>query len=120
MQDFTKLRVWASSVELAEHVYRITSNFPRSERYGLSSQMRAAVVSVSSNIAEGAGRRGGADTARFLQIAIGSVCEVDSQARVAQRLGILPEGGGLLEEVNSLRRQLIRLKESVERDLAAP
>ncbi len=77
--------------------------------------MRAASISVSSNIAEGAGRRGGADTARFLQIAIGSVCEIDSQVRVAHRLGLAPDVSELLAEIDSLRRQLIRLNDSVQR-----
>lgn len=116
MQDFRKLRVWNASVDLAEHVYGVTAGFPRSEQFGLISQMRAAAISVSSNIAEGTRRRGGSDTARFLQIAIGSVCEIDSQMRVAHRLGLAPDVSELLAEIDSLRRQLIKLKDSVERD----
>ncbi len=114
MQDFTKLKVWEASVQLAESVYQATAGFPPSERYGLSTQMRRAAVSVSSNIAEGVGRRGGSDTSRFLQIAIGSASEIESQVRVAHRLGILADQEGLLSDVISVRRQLIRLQARVD------
>jgi four helix bundle protein len=114
VQDFTRLRVWEASVHLAERIYEVTDTFPSSERFGMVMQMRRAAVSVSSNIAEGVGRRGGPDTSRFLQIAIGSASEIESQVRVAHRLGMLDNEEGLLGDVISVRRQLIRLQEKVE------
>jgi four helix bundle protein len=114
VQDFTKLRVWEASVQLAENIYRATAGFPPSERLGLSSQMRRAAVSVSSNIAEGVSRRGGPDTSRFLQMAIGSASEIESQVRVAHRLGMLEDEERLLIDVISVRRQLIKLQERVD------
>lgn len=114
VQDFKKLNVWTSSVDLSELIYRATASFPSAERFGLVSQMRASSVSISSNIAEGAGRRGGADTARFVQIAIGSVCELESQVLVAERLGLFQPSEALLDQVDKVRRQLIRLMASIE------
>lgn len=68
MQDLRKLKVWEKAHSLTLDVYRATRSFPREEMYGLTSQMRRAAVSVGSNIAEGACRRGDADFGRFLQI----------------------------------------------------
>jgi four helix bundle protein len=113
MQDFRKLKVWDASVALAENIYRMTSDFPPAQRFGLRSQLRSAAVSISSNIAEGAGRRTNPDTAHFLQIAIGSSCEVESQVLVSNRLGLLPDPGELLDEIDHVRRQLIRLVQSL-------
>jgi four helix bundle protein len=113
VQDFKKLRVWHASVDLAEVVYRATEGLPAAERYGLVAQMRSAVISISSNIAEGSGRRGGADTARFLQIAIGSASELECQVLVANRLGLIIESEPIAAGAESLRRQLIRLLDRV-------
>ena len=74
-------------MELAELVYAITGQFPRHEQYGLTAQTRRAVVSVSSNIAEGAGRWSAADFARHVTYAMGSLNEVESQLLLAERLG---------------------------------
>ena len=113
MQDFRKLRVWQSSVDLAEAIYRATESLPASERFGLTAQRRSAVISISSNIAEGAGRRGGADTARFLQIAIGSASELEGQVLVGGRLGLISQAEMIAPQVERVRRQLIRLVERV-------
>ncbi len=77
MQDFTKLRVWERSHELALKVYGNTRSFPKAEQYGIISQMRRASVSIPANIAEGCGRAGTAEFSRFLQIAIGSASELE-------------------------------------------
>jgi four helix bundle protein len=113
MQDFRKLRVWHQSVDLAASIYSITSDFPRTERFGITSQMRSAALSISSNIAEGSGRDGPKDMARFLQMAIGSTSELESQLLVANRLGLVGATGELLDDVDKLRRQLIRLRDHV-------
>ena len=85
MFNFEKLDVWQKSIDFADLVYRTTSSFPADERFGLTSQMRSAAVSVSSNIAEGSSRISRADFARFLEIATGSVFEVVSEGFVARR-----------------------------------
>ena len=87
MQDFRRLRVWVDSVDMAALVYRATEALPRSERYGLRAQVRASAVSVSSNIAEGCGRRSNRELLTFLYIAAGSVKELACQLRIATDLG---------------------------------
>jgi four helix bundle protein len=91
MFNFEKLEVWKKAVDFADFVYVTTRAFPDSERFGLTSQMRRAAVSISSNIAEGTSRHSKDDYARFLEIATGSVFEVVSQSYLAQRQGYLSE-----------------------------
>lgn len=91
MFNFERLEVWHKSIEFADRVYRITRSYPDEERFGLTSQMRRAAVSVSSNIAEGSARFSKADSARFVEIATGSVFEVVSQSFISRRLTLLNE-----------------------------
>ena len=91
MFNFEKLEVWRKAIDFADFVYITTRTFPDSERFGLTSQMRRAAVSISSNIAEGTSRHSKDDYARFLEIAAGSVFEVVSQSYLAQRQGYLSE-----------------------------
>jgi four helix bundle protein len=89
MGNFRELLVWKRAQDLALDVYRSTSSFPKEERYGLTAQMRRAAVSVSSNIAEGCGRQGDRELARFLQIARGSVRELECQLLLSRELGYI-------------------------------
>ena len=73
-------------MDLAEAVYQVTAEFPAVERFGLSSQLRRAAVSIVSNIAEGRGRRSTKDFKRFVDIAYGSLCELETQLQLAERL----------------------------------
>jgi len=91
MFSFERLDTWQKSIDFADLVYRISRAFPDDERFGLTSQMRRAAVSVSSNIAEGSARFSQADFARFLEIATGSLFEVVSQSFVSRRQGFLSE-----------------------------
>ena len=77
MQDFKKLKVWERGHHLALAIYKTTARFPKEELYGLTSQMRRAAASIVSKIAEGRGRAGGADFARFLHMATGSAYELE-------------------------------------------
>lgn len=77
MQDFKNILVWQKAHELVKLIYETTSLFPSHELYGITSQLRRAVVSIPANIAEGAGKGTNADFCRFLQIAFGSACEVE-------------------------------------------
>jgi four helix bundle protein len=88
---FERLDVWKKSIDFADLVYRLTRAFPKDERFGLTSQMRRAAVSVSANIAEGSARFSKADFAHFLEIAAGSVFEVVSQSFISRRQGFLAE-----------------------------
>src|SRR3989344_4678329 len=85
MSHYRELTVWQKSMDLVVAVYRYTQTFPESERYGLTSQMRRAAVSIPSNIAEG-GRRRGKDTVHFLKISFGSASELDTQLEIGRRL----------------------------------
>ena len=77
MRDFRNLQVWGKSHDLTLTIYELTSEFPRNEIYGLTSQIRRACASIPTNIAEGCGRESPADFARFLQIAMGSASETE-------------------------------------------
>ena len=89
MRDFRDLDVWKKAVDLAEKIYDVTIKFPKEEIYGLTSQLRRAAVGVSSNIAEGFGRRTDKDFTQFLYNAFGGVKEIESQLIIAGRLGYL-------------------------------
>lgn len=86
MRDFRQIRVWVKAHELALEIYRTTASFPREELYGLTSQMRRSSASIPANIAEGYGRGGNAELARFLQMGMGSAYEVEYHALLARDL----------------------------------
>ena len=89
MRDHTKLRAFELADEVALLAYRVTSRFPKEERYGLTSQIRRAAVSVPSNIVEGCARDSQSDYLRFLYIAFGSLKELRYQLSLSNRLGFL-------------------------------
>ena len=88
-QNYRDLIAWQKAMDLVEHVYAATKAFPGDERYGLTMQLRRAVVSVPSNIAEGQGRRSRNEFVHFLSVAHGSLREVETQLLIAVRLGYL-------------------------------
>jgi len=90
MRDHSKLRAFELADDLVLVVYVATKDFPRDEQFGLTSQMRRAVVSIASNIVEGCARKSEADFLRFLDMAYGSAREVEYQICLAHRLGYLP------------------------------
>jgi len=83
------LDVWKKSMDLVELIYSVTSQFPSDERFGLVSQMRRAAVSIPSNIAEGAARKGDKELIQFLMIAIGSLSELETQYLISVRLNFV-------------------------------
>ena len=85
-KSFRELKVWRLSMDLTMLIYEVTSDFPKHEIYGLTSQMRRAAVSISSNIAEGAGRQSRRDFRQFVITARGSTCELHTQVLIASRL----------------------------------
>jgi len=109
MHDFRQLDVWEESVLVAEAVYRLTSEFPNEERFGLTTQTRRAAVSVSSNIAEGAGRGRSKEMAQFLRIALGSLSELETQIEIACRLGYLSSDQVSELALGALRRRVFKL-----------
>ena len=91
MQNFRKLKVWEKGHALTLAVYRATVKFPREELYGLASQIRRASASIPANIAEGCGKGGKAELARYLQVAMGSASEVEYHLLLARDLGYFNE-----------------------------
>jgi four helix bundle protein len=89
MQDFRKLEVWQKSHRLALNVYAITTDFPKTEIFGVTSQARRAAVSIAANIAEGSARRGDKEFARFLHISLGSASELEYFSILFGDLGLL-------------------------------
>ena len=96
--SFERLDVWQKSRELAKAIYQITKDFPPDERFGLTSQIRRAAISVSSNIAEGCSRHQPKDKSRFTEIAYGSLLEVLNQLILSADVEILT-----VEKVNEIR-----------------
>jgi len=89
MRDFRELKVWEKGHRLTLDVYRTTAGFPREELYGLTAQLRRSSASVPANIAEGCGRSGDAELARFMLIAMGSASELEYHLLLAHDLNIL-------------------------------
>jgi four helix bundle protein len=87
VKTYQDLMAWQKAMDLAEHVYRQTADWPDHERFGLVGQTRRAAVSVAANIAEGYARRADGELARFLRIAQGSLAEVETCALLSARLG---------------------------------
>lgn len=87
VRSYRELKVWQKGIELVKMVYGMTQSFPKSEIYGLSSQMQRAAVSIASNIAEGQGRQHTGEFRQFLHVALGSAAELDTQLVVAVELG---------------------------------
>jgi four helix bundle protein len=109
------LLVWQESIVLAELVYRLTGSFPTEERFGLTTQMRRAAVSVSSNIAEGAARATSKEFANYLSIARASLAELDTQAILAQRFGFLPKADQLITQIRRTGQLLNALYAAIRR-----
>lgn len=108
MNNFRKLKIWDRSVELATVIYDITKNYPKNEMYGIVSQMRRSVVSISSNIAEGAGRQSKKEFKRFLNIAKGSSYELETQLTISKNLGFITHN-----QFDEITRSLIELHKMI-------
>ena len=105
MNRFKNLQIWKRAVALATEIYKITSTFPDEEKYGLTSQLRRCAVSISSNIAEGAGRNTDKDFRHFLSMAYGSLCELETQIIIATNLGFISKA-----KSNEVRSELDELQ----------
>ena len=90
-KSYEDLVVWQKAVDLAEKIYANTNNFPKSEIYGITSQIRRSSVSIASNIAEGCARSSNKDFARFIFIALGSAAELKTQYIIAKRIGYVDD-----------------------------
>ena len=111
MHDFRRLQVWDKSHGLTLKIYELTSEFPREEIYGLTSQIRRACASIPTNIAEGCGRESPADFARFLQIAMGSASETEYLIQLSHDLKYLNvnQYTALVDTIVSVKKMLTAL-----------
>lgn len=104
MKDHKDLDVWKQSMLLAEDIYALTKEFPSEERFGLSSQIKRAAVSIPSNIAEGAGRKGDKEFIQFLYIAMGSLSELETQLILSDRLQFVNSIEIYLNQIEKIRK----------------
>jgi len=122
LKNYKELKVWQRSYQLCLEIYKIPKRFPNGERYGLTSQIRRAAVSIPSNIAEGYGRKTTPEYIRFLYIAYGSNCEMKTQILLSGDLGYIETGKLeiLQEGIGEVERMLKALIKSLERKALDP
>ena len=110
MRDFHKLVIWQKSHQLTLDIYKLTQQFPKEELFGLTSQIRRAISSVPTNIAEGCGRATNKDFAHFLQISIGSACEIEYQLLLAHDLNYITD-----EDYNRLNDEIVSVRKMIHK-----
>jgi four helix bundle protein len=110
--DYRQLLVWSKSHALVLKVYAVTAGFPRDEQFGLTSQIRRAAASIPTNIAQGSGRNGDVEMARFLRISLGSASELEYELLLARDLSFLPveTHADLAGDVDEIKRMLAALE----------
>lgn len=112
MRDFHTLNIWKRSHQLTLDVYNATKSFPSDELFGLTSQIRRAVSSIPTNIAEGCGRVSNKDFAHFLQIAIGSTSELEYELLLAHSLNYINDSDyqSFSDETIAVRKMIIKYR----------
>ena len=111
------LDVWKESIDLVLEIYAISKSLPSEEKFGLMSQMKRSAVSVPSNIAEGAARSSTKEFLRFLDIANGSLSELETQLIIVNKLNLFDTEVLINTKIVHIRKMLYRLKESIKRKL---
>jgi four helix bundle protein len=116
VKDFSQLKVWQKAHEMTLAVYQVTAAFPREEQYGLTRQLRRCSSSIPANLAEGCGRNGDAEFARFCSIAMGSASELEYHLLLAKDLKMIkPEDHGVLSQrATELKRMLTGLLQKLK------
>ena len=103
------LKVYQEALLLVKDIYFITSNFPKEELYGLTSQMKRCAISIPSNIAEGSGRKGNAELIRFLYISLGSLSELETQLDISIMLNFTKENKDIQNRIYFIKNMLSKL-----------
>ncbi len=106
--NFKNLNIWKLAIDLANEIYSVTENFPKSEEFGLKLQLRRCAVSVPSNIAEGSSRTSNKDFNRFLEISLGSLYEIQTQITIANIRTFISES-----DTNNLENKIIELQKMI-------
>jgi four helix bundle protein len=116
MHNFRELKVWQEGCELVFLIYQASKSFPDAEKFGLTSQMRRAAVSIPSNIAEGSSRSSSKHFLQYLETAYGSAFELETQAILACQLGFITKEKheALSEAIDKLQRMLYRFMQRIK------
>ncbi|MDD5765842.1 MAG: four helix bundle protein [Candidatus Marinimicrobia bacterium] len=114
MKSHKDLEVWMKSIALVSEVYTLTRDFPKEELFGITSQIRRAVISIPTNIAEGAGRNSKKEFIQFLFISLGSLSELETLLIIANNLKFIDDISNLNTELTSIRRMLLGLINSLK------
>lgn len=109
------LEAWKESIRYVTKIYLITNKFPKEEMYGLTNQIRRSAISIPSNIAEGCARNSSKETSRFLDIALGSIAELETQLIISQNLGYLNNSDELLQDINKISALTLGLKKYLDK-----
>lgn len=110
------LEVWKKSIEFVKDIYIITETFPQPEKFGIVSQMRRAAVSIPSNIAEGNARSSAKESARFIDVSIGSIAELETQLIISKELNFLDNINDLLERLKQINAMAIGLRKYFDKE----
>ncbi len=115
MHNYKTLKVWSTSIDLTAKVYLATNSFPKSELFGITSQINRCAVSIPSNIAEGAGRNSEKEFDHFLSIALGSSFELETQLIISKDLGFLNQESyaKLMEDLEPIQKMIYGLKKKL-------
>ena len=116
MHNYLELKIWQRSRELVKLIYQLTESFPDSQKYGLTNQMQRAAISISSNIAEGAGRNSSKEFVRFLDIANGSAFELETQLFLCADLGYtkISQVENIISELKEIQKMIFKFRESLD------
>ena len=119
MHNFKELQVWKLSKDFCIEIYKVTKNFPASEKYGITSQLTRAAVSVPSNIAEGSSRKSDKDFSRFIDIALGSSYELETQLIIALELELIAKDEFLKldENLNEIQKKLYNFNKYIQQQI---
>lgn len=112
--DHKELNVWKKSMDLVTAIYDLSSAFPDDERFGLTSQIRRSAVSIPSNIAEGAARKGDKELTQFIYIALGSLAELETQYLIAVELKFTPKSKELDSLLIDVKKLLLGFKNYIQ------
>lgn len=116
MHNFRELHIWKDALEITTAVFKLTRAFPPEERYGLTSQINRSAVSIPSNIAEGSARKSNKDFQRFLEIALGSCYELETQLLVAEKCGYISESESKerIDKIQILQKMIFSFKDKLQ------
>ena len=118
MHNYRELRIWQRSIEFVVRIYEVSANFPKEEKYGLTSQLRSCAVSIPCNIAEGAGRATNKQFRYFLEISMGSDNEAQTQIELAYRFAYIPKNvyESLVDEALQIYKMILAFYNSLNEE----